>query len=80
MHLSDFVLLHLLRQGKVGIETLGLLKRQFAALDRDSSGTLTLAEATAPLEPFMMPPPRADADATATATKRCSVSRRVACV
>lgn len=68
MHLSDFVLLHLLRQGKVGIETLGLLKRQFAALDRDSSGTLTLAEATAPLEPFTMPPPRADADATATAT------------
>ena len=70
MHLSDFVLLHLLRQGKVGIETLGLLKRQFAALDRDSSGTLTdpLAEATAPFEPFTMPPPRADADATATAT------------
>ena len=29
VHLSDFVVLHLLRQGKTSLETLGLLKSQF---------------------------------------------------
>ena len=40
MHLSDFIVLHLLRQGKTSLETLGLLKSQFVALDRDRSGSL----------------------------------------
>ena len=40
VHLSDFIVLHLLRQGKTSLETLGLLKSQFVALDRDRSGSL----------------------------------------
>ena len=45
VHLSDFVVLQLLRQGKLTLETIRLLRAQFHLLDRDASGHLTLDEA-----------------------------------
>lgn len=53
VHLADFVVLNLLRQGKLKISTIGLLRAQFDLLDTDRSGVLTLSEALAqPPEPL----------------------------
>ena len=46
VHLSDFIVLHLLRQGKLTIDNIRLLRAQFNLLDADSSGVLTVEEAT----------------------------------
>ena len=51
VHLSDFVVLHLLRQGKLDIDTIRLLRAQFELLDVDASGMLTLEEATRAQQP-----------------------------
>ena len=76
MHLSDFVVLHLLRQGKTSLATLRLLKRQFVALDRDGSGSLTFAEAT---DPFAFAPLALQAVGLATANAtRTERGRRIA--
>ena len=45
VHLSDFLVLHLLRQGKMSIESIRLLRTQFELLDRDAMGALTLDQA-----------------------------------
>ena len=42
IHLSDFLVLQLLRQGKIDMRTVSLIKAQFDALDSDGSGKLTL--------------------------------------
>lgn len=42
IHLSDFLVLQLLRQGKIDIRTVTLIKAQFDALDNDGSGKLSL--------------------------------------
>jgi Ca2+-binding EF-hand superfamily protein len=46
LHLSDFVVLQLLRQGKLSIESFEVLKKDFDMLDKDQTGILTLEEAT----------------------------------
>jgi len=46
IHMSDFVVLQLLRQGKVNMNTVVLIKKQFDMLDWDNSGTLSLDQAT----------------------------------
>ena len=48
VHLSDFVVLHLLRQGKVSFESIRLLRAQFGMLDRDRTGRLAVEEACGP--------------------------------
>lgn len=48
VHLSDFIVLQLLRQGKLTKEAIYALKHNFEMLDTDKSGTLTLEQATAP--------------------------------
>jgi hypothetical protein len=45
VHLGDFVVLHLLRQGRTTIETIRLLRRQFEYLDRGEMGALTVEDA-----------------------------------
>lgn len=45
VHLSDFIVLQLLRQGNITMETVRLVRREFDRLDRDRSGTLSLEEA-----------------------------------
>ena len=47
MHLSDFVVLHLLRQGKITLEQIKMVRAQFELCDRDGLGRLTLEQATA---------------------------------
>ena len=42
------MVLHLLRQGKMSIESIRLLQAQFELLDDDGSGGLTLEEACGP--------------------------------
>jgi Ca2+-binding EF-hand superfamily protein len=49
VHLSDFVVLQLLRQGKLSLEAIEVLKQNFELLDSDRSGTLTLKQATSAL-------------------------------
>ena len=49
VHLSDFVVLQLLRQGKLSLESIEVLKHNFELLDSDRSGTLTLEQATSAL-------------------------------
>mmetsp|Transcript_25824 Transcript_25824/g.56629 ORF Transcript_25824/g.56629 Transcript_25824/m.56629 type:complete len:571 (-) Transcript_25824:400-2112(-) len=44
--LSDFVVLQLLRQGKLSVQTLDILRKEFDFLDMDRTGLLTLQEAT----------------------------------
>ena len=69
---------HLLRQGKTSLETLGLLKSQFVALDRDGSGSLSFAEAT---DPFALAPvamPTTGGVAIASNASRTERGRRVA--
>ena len=46
VHLSDFIVLQLLRQGKITIETIRLVRAQFSMLDTDASGHLTTEQAT----------------------------------
>jgi Ca2+-binding EF-hand superfamily protein len=50
VHLSDFVVLQLLRQGKLSLEAIEVLKENFELLDSDQSGTLTLEQATSTLD------------------------------
>ena len=45
VHLSDFIVLHLLRKGKVTLDGMRMLRAQFEMLDRDASGRLALEEA-----------------------------------
>ena len=56
VHLSDFVVLHMLRQGKMTIDTVKLLRSQFQLLDRDASGVLSRDEACS--EPSVADPIR----------------------
>lgn len=49
VHLSDFVVLQLLRQGKLSLEAIEVMKHNFELLDSDRSGTLTLEQATSAL-------------------------------
>lgn len=46
VHLSDFIVLQLLRQGKLSSEAIRIMKRNFELLDVDGSGTLTMEQAT----------------------------------
>jgi Ca2+-binding EF-hand superfamily protein len=46
IHLSDFIVLQLFRQGKMSVESLEFIKRQFDVLDQNNSGRLSLNEAT----------------------------------
>lgn len=46
LHLGDFVVLQLMRQGRLSVETFEVLKREFELLDKDQTGMLTLEEAT----------------------------------
>ena len=45
IHLSDFVVLQLLRQGKVDMRMVNLMKSQFELLDKNGSGRITAQEA-----------------------------------
>jgi len=47
VHLSDYLVLHLLRQGKISHDTVGLLRAQFDLLDVGGGGVLTLQQACA---------------------------------
>ncbi|OEU17231.1 hypothetical protein FRACYDRAFT_225182 [Fragilariopsis cylindrus CCMP1102] len=44
--LSDFIVLQLLRQGRISAGTMNILKKEFDVLDKDRTGVLTLEEAT----------------------------------
>ena len=44
VHLSDFIVLQLLRQGKLSMEAVEVMKQNFQSLDRDKRGTITLDE------------------------------------
>lgn len=44
LSVSDFIVLQLLRQGRVSGETVRLLKREFDRVDKDETGLLTLEE------------------------------------
>mmetsp|Transcript_14677 Transcript_14677/g.30032 ORF Transcript_14677/g.30032 Transcript_14677/m.30032 type:complete len:511 (-) Transcript_14677:41-1573(-) len=46
VHLSDFIVLQLMRQGKMSVESLQFMKRQFELCDKDKSGKLSWREAT----------------------------------
>lgn len=46
VHLSDFIVLQLLRQGKITAETIQVLKQNFELLDVRQTGSLTIKEAT----------------------------------
>ena len=46
IHISDFIVLQLLRQGKVNMDTIRLIQKQFHMLDTDHSGVLTVDQAT----------------------------------
>ena len=48
VHLSDFIVLQLLRQGKLSIDAANVLKRNFDMLDTDRNGMLTLQQAMRP--------------------------------
>ena len=48
VHLSDFIVLQLLRQGKLSRESIKAMKSNFEDLDSTNSGTLTLEEAISP--------------------------------
>mmetsp|Transcript_17191 Transcript_17191/g.39721 ORF Transcript_17191/g.39721 Transcript_17191/m.39721 type:complete len:608 (+) Transcript_17191:109-1932(+) len=44
--LSDFIILQLLRQGKISMETINILRKEFESLDTDNTWLLNLEEAT----------------------------------
>jgi hypothetical protein len=46
VHLSDYIVMQLLRQGKISKETVLVLRYNFELLDTDRTGTLTLEQAT----------------------------------
>ena len=46
VHLSDFIVMQLLRQGRITPETITVLKQNFDLLDADRTGALTLEQAT----------------------------------
>mmetsp|Transcript_18564 Transcript_18564/g.42272 ORF Transcript_18564/g.42272 Transcript_18564/m.42272 type:complete len:215 (-) Transcript_18564:8-652(-) len=46
MSLSDFIMLQLLRQGRISVDTIEILRKEFELLDADKTGLLTLEEAT----------------------------------
>jgi hypothetical protein len=46
IHLSDFIVLQLLRQGRVDIRMINMIKNQFKQLDKDCNGVLSFDEAT----------------------------------
>lgn len=46
VHLSDFIVLQLLRQGKLSVEMVQVLKQNFEHLDVNKKGTLSLLQAT----------------------------------
>ena len=46
LRLSDFIVLQILRQGRISVETINILRKEFALLDTDKTGILTLEEAT----------------------------------
>lgn len=46
IHLQDFIVLQLLRQGKLRLDTVELIKKQFKSLDTDQSGFLSFQQAT----------------------------------
>jgi hypothetical protein len=46
VHLSDFIVLQLLRQGKLTVEAIELLKQNFEMLDVGQTGSLTIRQAT----------------------------------
>jgi Ca2+-binding EF-hand superfamily protein len=46
VHLGDFIVLQLLRQGRLSVEAVQVLKQNFELLDVDQTGTLTLEQAT----------------------------------
>lgn len=47
VHLSDYIVMQLLRQGKISKDTVQLLRHNFDGLDTDSTGVLTLEQAMA---------------------------------
>ncbi len=55
VHLSDFIVLQLLRQGKLTQEGIEVLKQNFELLDTAKSGTLTLQQATSNCFPQRSP-------------------------
>jgi Ca2+-binding EF-hand superfamily protein len=46
VHLSDFIVLQLLRQGKLSSEAIQVMKRNFEMLDVDGNGTLSMEQTT----------------------------------
>jgi hypothetical protein len=46
VHLSDFIVLQLLRQGKLSAEAVQVMMQNFRSLDSDNRGFLTLEQAT----------------------------------
>ena len=46
LRLSDFIVLQILRQGRISVETIDILRKEFELLDTDKTGILTVEEAT----------------------------------
>ena len=46
LRLSDFIVLQILRQGRISAETINILTKEFDLLDTDKTGWLTLEQAT----------------------------------
>ena len=46
LRLSDFIVLQIFRQGRISVETIDILRKEFESLDRDQTGLLTLEDAT----------------------------------
>ena len=46
LRLSDFIVLQIFRQGRISVEAINILKKEFDLLDTDKTGLLTLEEAT----------------------------------
>ena len=46
LRLSDFIVLQIFRQGRISVETIDILRKEFELLDKDQTGLLTLEDAT----------------------------------
>lgn len=46
LRLSDFIVLQILRQGRISVEAINILRKEFECLDTDKTGWLTLEQAT----------------------------------
>lgn len=46
LRLSDFIVLQIFRQGRISVEAIDILRKEFELLDKDKTGLLTLEEAT----------------------------------